>query len=98
MKMTKPACGIAMSLLTAVSPVVGADPAMQSALANCREEAVSTGLQEQADIQAYINLCMQAWQTPDGYAPADSMPATNPEEEAAEALPADNPEDTAPSQ
>jgi hypothetical protein len=32
---------------------------MQSATAECRDEAVSTGLEYEADIQAYVGQCLQ---------------------------------------
>jgi hypothetical protein len=79
MKTTNLACGIAIGILVSVAPVAGADPGRESALTDCRNEAMSTGLQEEPDIQAYISLCMQAWQTPDSYAPADASPETTPE-------------------
>ena len=53
-----------MIALLAVSTQTPADTSMQTATANCREEAASTGLVEDADITAYIDLCMQAWQNP----------------------------------
>jgi len=61
--------------MAAATAAAHADGDMAAALSNCRNEAVSTGLQEEADIKAYIDLCMQAWQMPPGYAdPADSAP------------------------
>jgi hypothetical protein len=74
-----------IALLT-VSTQTPAETSMQTAMANCREEAVSTGLVEDADITAYIDLCMQAWQNPADYtewAPGDKdqgeMQAETPE-------------------
>ncbi len=97
MKMTNLACGMSVGILASVCTVAGANPDMQSALANCRDEAVSTGLQEEPDIQAYLNLCMQAWQSPDGYQPPDVLPETHPEA-VVEPPPMDNPQDTTLSQ
>ena len=72
--------------MAAATAAAHADGDMAAALSNCRNEAVSTGLQEEADIKAYIDLCMQAWQMPPGYAdPADSAApdeATSPDEAA----------------
>jgi hypothetical protein len=87
-------CGICLGLLALLSATAGADPDMASALASCRDEALSTGLQEEPDIQAYITLCMQAWQTPDSYVPADASLEASPEAAAAEAQPLDAAEDT----
>lgn len=98
MQTTYLACGIFLGILVSSSPVAQADQDMQSALANCREEAVSTGLQEQPDIQAYINLCMQAWQTPDSSVPLDSTLETNPEAQVAEPPPEETPENAAQAQ
>jgi hypothetical protein len=65
-----------LSLATSLTGAAG-NSEMASALAACREEAVSTGLVEQADITAYVDLCMQAWQPADGYtdsyAPAEEV-------------------------
>ena len=92
MKATNLASGIAIGMLVSVVPATDADPGRDSALADCRNEAMSTGLQEEADIQAYIKLCMQAWQTPDDAAPVDASPEATPEatEAAAESQPADD--------
>ncbi len=93
MKTTNLACGIALGILISVAPATDADPGRDSALADCRNEAMSTGLQEEADIQAYIKLCMQAWQTPDDAAPVDASPEATPEEATeatAESQPADD--------
>jgi hypothetical protein len=68
---------VCLSVATSLTRAAG-DPDMASALATCREEAASTGLVEQADITAYVDLCMQAWQPVDGYtesyAPAEAIP------------------------
>jgi hypothetical protein len=80
-------------LLASLPFPAGAD--MASALANCRDEAVSTGLQEEPDIQAYINLCMQAWQTPDDYATPDASLEADPDATTAESQPQDAADDTA---
>lgn len=53
--------------LAMLSSAAAADPDRESAQRNCHDEAVSTGLQQESDIAAYIELCMQAWQTPAGY-------------------------------
>ncbi len=100
MKTTNLACGIALGILLSLAPAVDADPGRDAALADCRNEAMSTGLQEEADIQAYIRLCMQAWQMPDDSAPADAAPEVTPEatEAAAESQPADDSENAAPPQ
>ena len=44
-----------------------ADTSPNTAMANCRAEAVSTGLENETDITEYIDLCMQAWQSPSEY-------------------------------
>jgi len=67
--------------MAAATAAAHADADRATALSNCRNEAVSTGLQEEADIQAYIDLCMQAWQMPPGY--ADPADAAAPDEAAA---------------
>lgn len=62
-----------LATAAATATAAHADGDMAAALSNCRNEAVSTGLQEEADIKAYIDLCMQAWQMPPGYPdPAES--------------------------
>jgi hypothetical protein len=86
MKLVDIACTSWMVALLTVSSQTSADTSMETAMANCREEAVSTGLVEDADITAYIDLCMQAWQNPADYTewePADNdkdeMQAETPE-------------------
>ena len=69
-----------LAMAALASPLANADSDMAAALSNCRNEAMSTGLQEEADIKAYIDICMQAWQMPPGYVdpavPADANPET----------------------
>ena len=67
-----------IALLT-VSGQVSADTSMETALANCRDEAVSTGLVEDADVTNYVDLCMQAWQNPADY--TEGEPGVNDQEE-----------------
>lgn len=54
-------------VLLTVSTLALADISMQTAMANCREEAISTGLVDDTDVTAYVDLCMQAWQSPADY-------------------------------
>jgi hypothetical protein len=56
-----------MIILISITGTVKAESGMKTAMANCREEATSTGLQDEADITAYIDLCMQAWQNTSEY-------------------------------
>ena len=74
MKMVNLAWTFWMVMLIAVSSPAKADTGMKSAMANCREEAVSTGLENETDITTYVDLCMQAWQSPAEY--AESNPAS----------------------
>jgi hypothetical protein len=60
-----------IALLTQANALF-ADTDIKTAKSNCRTEAVSTGLEDETDIKAYIDLCMQAWQTPDDYTDPDS--------------------------
>jgi len=64
MKMATLACTVGIIILISVSGTAKAESDMMTAMANCREEATSTGLQDEADITTYIDLCMQAWQSP----------------------------------
>lgn len=65
--------------LAMLSSAAAADPDRESAQRNCHDEAVSTGLQQESDIAAYIELCMQAWQTPAGYDEATPSAEASPE-------------------
>ena len=67
MKMQYPACAICMAVLVSIAGPSTATETSETALANCRDEAVSTGLEDQADITEYVDLCMQAWQNPAEY-------------------------------
>lgn len=68
MRTTPVASAILLGLLTALSVADDTNPDMASALTACHDEAVATGLEDETAIQSYLNLCMQAWQTPDGNA------------------------------
>jgi hypothetical protein len=92
------ASAVCLSVATSLSGAVD-DPDMASALSACREEATSTGLVEQADITAYVDLCMQAWQPvddyTDSYAPAAGPPEDTTgymQDESPEAVPGEEPE------
>jgi hypothetical protein len=52
---------LVFSMLTSLSGAAFAGPDRQSALADCRDEAVSTGLENEEDIQYYVELCMQSF-------------------------------------
>jgi hypothetical protein len=56
-----------MAMIALLSPATGifAETDITKAKSNCRSEAVSTGLEDEADIKAYVDLCMQAWQMPE---------------------------------
>jgi len=75
MRMKTFACAACLAML---SSAAAAEADRESAQRNCHDEALSTGLQEESDIAAYIELCMQAWQTPAGYGeavpPAEASP------------------------
>ena len=64
MRMKTFACAACLAML---STAAAAEGDRDSAQSNCHDEALSTGLQDESDIAAYIELCMQAWQTPAGY-------------------------------
>lgn len=53
--------------MLAASGSVSAEETMQSAMNNCREEAMSTGLEDESAISAYMDIYMQAWQSPPEY-------------------------------
>jgi hypothetical protein len=74
MKMANLTYTFGMIMLIAMSGTVKADTNMKTAMANCREEAVSTGLEDEADITAYVDLCMQAWQSPSDYTEFNPAP------------------------
>jgi hypothetical protein len=67
MKTVKLACTLWMIMLITLPGPTKAAATMESAMANCREEAVSTGLIDESEITGYIDLCMQAWQDPAEY-------------------------------
>ncbi len=67
MKMATLSYTFGIIILISLSSTAKADTNRNTATANCREEAVSTGLEDEADITAYIELCMQAWQSPPEY-------------------------------
>jgi hypothetical protein len=66
-------------LMAQFSPGV-AETSMESAMASCRQEAMSTGLENEDDITNYIDLCMQAWHSPTEY--TEATPAADTAEEA----------------
>jgi len=76
MRMTTFACAACLAML---SSAAAAEADRESAQRNCHDEALSTGLQEESDIAAYIELCMQAWQTPAGYGEAVPSAEASPE-------------------
>ena len=89
-KLPRPRSIACLPLLLALGSSAGlADTDMQAALANCRDEARSTGLENEDDITAYVDLCMQAWQNPAEY--TEWEPAvdseSNPDSDLQEALP-----------
>ena len=67
MKIVNLACTYCMVTLLSQSSATYADSSMKTATANCRNEALSTGLEAEEAITAYIDLCMQAWQNPEEY-------------------------------
>lgn len=67
-------CMMGIIILASRSGAISAQTDIKAATTNCRDEAVSTGLADEADIQAYINLCMQAWQNPADYTNSNSAP------------------------
>ena len=67
MKMLNLTYTFAIIMIAVMSSPARADTAMQATMSNCREEAVSTGLENEADIAEYVDLCMQAWQNPAEY-------------------------------
>jgi hypothetical protein len=68
------ACAFCISLPTAFPAVAIADTDMNTAMDNCRQEAISTGLQDETAITEYIDLCMQAWQVPSEYTEPPIVP------------------------
>ena len=71
--MRKPnlACAACFPLLALLHVPVLANPDMQTALSDCRDEAVSTGLENEVDIQYYVDLCMQSFAGMTGYGDAE---------------------------
>ncbi len=67
MKMVDLPCILGIIMITVISSSAKADTSLDTAMANCRAEAVSTGLENETDITEYIDLCMQAWQSPSEY-------------------------------
>lgn len=61
MKKTKLVCALVSPLLALSHSAAMAAPEYQSALSNCRNEAVSTGLENEEDIKYYVDLCMQSF-------------------------------------
>lgn len=58
-------CMMGIIILASWSGAISAQTDIKAATTNCRDEA---------DIQAYINLCMQAWQNPADYTNSNSAP------------------------
>ena len=56
--------GIGVALIGSIS---NGALAMQSAAAECRDEAISTGLEQLEDIQAYVDQCLQRFAGLSGY-------------------------------
>jgi hypothetical protein len=71
-KFTNLAAVTATIALLAQASALFADTDIKTAKSNCRTEALSTGLEDETDIKAYIDLCMQAWQSPEDYLEPDS--------------------------
>ena len=67
MKLVTLPCTLAIIMITVISSPAKADTSVNTAMTNCREEAVSTGLENETDITEYVDLCMQAWQSPTEY-------------------------------
>ena len=67
MKMVDRTCTVCIIMITVISSPAKADTSVNTAMVNCREEAVSTGLENETDITEYVDLCMQAWQNPAEY-------------------------------
>jgi hypothetical protein len=61
MKKTTLACALLSPLLLSVPGAAVAAAQYQSSLSDCRDEAVSTGLENEQDIQYYVELCMQSF-------------------------------------
>ena len=72
-------CAIALMLVAATAR---ADSIPPSANSDCRDEALSTGLEQEADILAYVEQCMQRYAgLGDDYTtPIDSYPMEMPVE------------------
>jgi len=67
MKLVNLAYTFGIIMIAAMSSSAKADMSVQTAMTNCREEAASTGLENEAAIKEYVDLCMQAWQSPSEY-------------------------------
>jgi hypothetical protein len=93
MRMTPVASAVLLGLLTALSVADNASPDMATALAACHDEAVATGLEDEVAIQSYLNLCMQAWQTPDD---GQASYADSPHDAAPDPVEAEPPSDELP--
>ena len=78
MKLVNLACTLCTIVLLSAYAPAKAVTNMKTAMDNCRQEAVSTGLEDESDITAYIDLCMQAWQNPAEY--AEPYPDSNSED------------------
>jgi len=74
MKMVDLTCSVCIIMITVISSPAKADTSVNTAMANCREEAVSTGLENETDITEYVDLCMQAWQSPTEYTEWNTTP------------------------
>ncbi|MCO6413942.1 MAG: hypothetical protein J5I92_14470 [Thiogranum sp.] len=61
MKKTTLACALVSPLLVSPHSAALAATEYQSALSNCRNEAISTGLENEDDIKYYVDLCMQSF-------------------------------------
>lgn len=61
MKKTTLASALLSPLLAFPQGAAMAATEYQSALSNCRNEAVSTGLENEEDIKYYVDLCMQSF-------------------------------------
>jgi len=61
-------------ILVSLSGEISAETDIKTTTTSCRNEAVSTGLEDEADIKAYVDLCMQGWQNPADYTDSYSIP------------------------
>ena len=77
MKKTTLACALISSLLVSTHATDLAASEYQSALSTCRNEAVSTGLENEEDITYYVDLCMQSFGGAAGDAGAEDPEIVN---------------------